>query len=193
MAESLTEKARETQLRNIEKKTGRTFAELKAMIVATGLSRHGEIRDHLKTALGLGHGDANALTHYALGSDGESRAAIAGASTDDVLADIYTGPKASLRPLHDRFIAAIASFGSYETAPKKGYVSLRRKKQFAMVGPGPKGTIEIGFNMKGVAPTERLTELPPGGMCQFRTRISDFGEVDDELVGWAKRAFDAAG
>src|SRR5690349_4291817 len=128
MGESLTEKARETQLRNIETKTGRTFAELKAMILATGLSRHGEIRDHLKAALGLGHGDANALTHFALGSDGESRASLEGASTDEVLDGIYTGAKAMLRPIHERFIEAIATFGPYETAPKKGYVSLRRKK-----------------------------------------------------------------
>lgn len=193
MGESLTEKARETQLRNIEKKTGRTFAELKAMVVATGLSRHGEIRDHLKATLGLGHGDANALTHFALGSDGETRASLEGASTDGVLDGIYSGPKAALRSLHDRFVERIASFGPYETAPKKGYVSLRRKKQFAMVGPGPKGTVEIGFNLKGVEPTERLVQLPPGGMCQFRTRVTDPAEIDDELIGWARLAFDAAG
>ncbi|MCW5715581.1 MAG: DUF4287 domain-containing protein [Bauldia sp.] len=193
MGESLTEKGRETQLRNIEQKTGRTFAELKALIAATGLSRHGEIRDHLKATLGLGHGDANALTHYALGSDGESRAAVAGASAEDVLADIYAGPKAALRPIHDRFIAALGSFGAYETAPKKGYVSLRRKKQFVMVGPGPKGTVEIGFNMKGVEPTARLAALPPGGMCQFRTRVTEAAEIDAELIAWARIAFDAAG
>ncbi|MCW5716595.1 MAG: DUF4287 domain-containing protein [Bauldia sp.] len=193
MGESLTEKGRETQLRNIEQKTGRTFAELKALIAATGLSRHGEIRDHLKATLGLGHGDANALTHYALGSDGESRAAVAGASTEDVLADIYAGPKAALRSIHDRFIAALGSFGAYETAPKKGYVSLRRKKQFVMVGPGPRGTVEIGFNMKGVEPTARLAALPPGGMCQFRTRVTEAAEIDAELIAWARIAFDAAG
>lgn len=193
MGESLTQKGRETQLRNIETRTGKSFGELKAIIVAIGLSRHGEIRDHLMATLGLGHGDANALTHYALGTDGESKAAATGATEEDVLTEIYAGPKASLRPIHDRFVAAIAPFGTYEVAPKKGYVSLRRKKQFAMVGPAPKGTVEIGLNMKDMAATSRLVAQAPGGMCQYKVRLSSPDEVDEELVGWVRRAFDAAG
>ena len=83
--------------------------------------------------------------------------------------------------------------GSHEAAPKKSYVSLRRKKQFAMVGPATKDSVEIGLNLKGLAAHPRLTLLPPGGMCQATLRIGSADEVDAQLKAWLKQAFDAAG
>lgn len=142
---------------------------------------------------GLGHGDANTLVHTILRSDGASAAAASGASAGHVLAEIYSGPKAGLRPIHDAFMAAIGRFGDFEIAPKKGHVSLRHKKQFAMVGPGTKTRVDIGINMKGVKGTGRLVELPPGGMCQYRVAVTDPKDVDQELLGWVRQAFDAAG
>ena len=90
-------------------------------------------------------------------------------------------------------MAEIDTFGEFEILPKKGYVSLRRKKQFAMIGPGSKARVDIGINMKGVSPTDRLVELPPGGMCQYKVAVTGAKEVDKELIGWVKQAYDAAG
>ena len=108
------EKAIATQLANIEKRSGKSLDELAAIIRASGLTKHGEIRDMLKRDLGLGHGDANTLTHHALKSDGQSAAAAAGLSVDDVVAGLYAGPKASLRPIHDKLMAEINKFGAFE-------------------------------------------------------------------------------
>ena len=47
--------------------------------------------------------------------------------------------------------------------------------------------------MKGVKGTARLVELPAGGMCQYKVAVTDTKEVDKELIGWVKQAFDAAG
>ena len=80
-------------------------------------------------------------------------------------------------------MAAIDAFGPFEIAPKKGYVSLRRKKQFAMIGPATKTRVDVGLNMKGVPATERLIELPAGGMCQYKVSLTDAAQVDDELHG----------
>ena len=177
-----------TQLANIEKRTGKTLAQLTKIVKGSGLARHGELVAMLKNDLGMGHGDANTLVHYALKSDGASAAAGKGAGA--VLDDIYTGPKASLRPIHDALMAAIDTFGPFEIAPKKGYVSLRGKKQFAMIGPATNTQVEIGLNMKGVKGTSRLIEQKPGGMCQFKVRVSDRKEVDKELLGWIRQAYD---
>jgi hypothetical protein len=190
---SVVDKAIETQVKNIQAKTGKTLDQLAGLLRKSGLTKHGELRDFAKRELGLGHGDANTLVHVAFTSDGASAAAAAGASTDDVFAEIYSGPKAALRPIHDAFMAGIARFGEFEIAPKKGYVSLRRKKQFAMIGPGTKTRVDIGINVKGVKGTGRLVELPPGGMCQYKVAVTNAKEVDKELLGWVRQAFDAAG
>ena len=79
-------------------------------------------------------------------------------------------------------MAEIGKFGEFEIAPKKGYVSLRRKKQFAMIGPGTKTRVDVGINMKGVKGTDRLVELPPGGMCQYKVAVTEAREIDKELV-----------
>ena len=188
---SSLDKARDTQLRNIESKTGRTLAQLKALLSGSGLAKHGELRTFAMRELGLGYGDANTLVHLALASDGQSAAA--GKSADEVLDEIYAGKKAPLRPIHEQLMAAIGKFGEFEVAPKKGYVSLRRKKQFAMIGPGGATRVDVGLNMKDVPPTERLLAEKPGGMCQYKVKVTSPAEVDAELVGWIRRAYDAAG
>ena len=101
--------------------------------------------------------------------------------------------KAALRPLHDLVMAKIQSIGPFEISPKKGYLSLRRKKQFAMIGPGTKARLEVGLNLKGVAATSRLAAMPPGGMCSFKVWLSDSAEVDDEITGWIEMAYHQAG
>lgn len=186
-----TDKALETQLKNIQTRTGKSLDELAAVVRSSGLTKHGEIRDMLKATLGLGHGDANTLTHVVLQSDGASAAK--GKSEGEVLDEIYSGKKAPLRPIHDALMAAIAPFGEFEVAPKKGYVSLRRKKQFAMIGPTANGRVELGLNMKGVAGTDRLQLQPPGGMCQYKVRLTDAREVDPQVTGWLRQAYDSAG
>lgn len=189
---SSVDKAIATQLANIQAKTGKSLDEFRAILQQSGLTKHGELRSHLMETFGLGHGDANTVVHLAKQTDGASAAA--GKSEDAVLDEIYTGPKADLRPIHEVLMASIQPFGDFEVAPKKGYVSLRRKKQFAMVGPATKTQIEVGINAKDLTPTaERLVVQAPGGMCQYKVRLSSTDEVNEELKGWLKQAFDAAG
>lgn len=188
---STVEKALETQLRNIQTRTGKTLEQLFAIIRKSRLTKHGEIRDMLKRELNMGHGDANTLVHTYL--KGEVGSKVESVSSDAVLDQIYSGAKVSLRPIHDKLMKAIGKFGDFEIAPKKAYVSLRRKKQFAMIGPATNTRVEVGLNMKGVKATDRLNELPAGQMCQYKVKVSDAREVDQELIEWIRRAYDSAG
>lgn len=188
---SSVDKAVETQLKNIQSKAGKSLDELSEFIKKSGLTKHSEIRALLQTEFGLGYGDASTLVHAALKTDGTSAAE--GLTQDEVLDEIYSGPKAGLRPVHDRLIEMIQTFGEYETAPKKVYVSLRRKRQFAMIGPTTKTQVEVGINSKTLQAGERLVGLPPGGMCNFRVRLADVNEVDTELEAWLREAYESAG
>ncbi len=182
------DKAPQTQLANLQKKTGKSLDELFAVLRAGGLAKHGEMVSMLKATLDMGHGDANLVVHlFRQGEAGDSSA-----SAGDPLDAIYAGPRAALRPIHDALMAAIGGLGDFEVAPKKAYVSLRRKKQFATIGPATKTRVEVGLNMKGVDGTDRLLALPPGGMCQYKVNVTDATEVDDELVAWIRRAWEAS-
>jgi len=187
---SSLDKAFQTQLENIQKKTGKSLDELTAIVEKSGLTKHGEIRDMLKEELGLGHGDANALVHAVLQSDGQRAAE--GKATDAVLNEIYTGVKAGMRSIHDALMKHIFKFGEFEILPKKGYVSQRRKKQFAMIGPKTNTHFEVGINAKDLKENIRLLEQPKGSMYNYIVNVSDAQEVDSELIGWIKSAYEGA-
>src|SRR5262245_1272689 len=115
--------AKLNHLNNIATRTGKSLTELAAVVKKSGLAKHGEIVTMLKEKLKVGHGDANAIAHYAK-SLGTASAPPGAASPDAATDEIYSGPKAALRPIHDAVMAKLAAFGPFEVAPKKGYLSL---------------------------------------------------------------------
>ncbi len=173
------------QVANIEKTTGRTIAEWIEIVRASGLEKHGQAVAMLKAEHGMGHGNANLVVIKA-------REAAAGgpATEDDLVASHYAGKNAGLRPAYDAVVAAISAFGDdIELAPKKMYVSLRRRKQFGSVGPAA-GQLEVCVNLPGTPPTDRLK--PITGMATHRVRIPDASGLDDELLGWLREAYERA-
>ncbi len=190
---SIVDKAIQTQLTNIQIRTGKSLDELRAILQQSGLTKHSEIRAMFQRDLGLGYGDANMLAQILRKTDAEGSNAVQAETPDDVVNALYTGAKADLRPIHDRLMAEIAQLGAFEIAPKKGYLSLRRKKQFAMIGPATNTRVEVGLNMKGLDATARLAEMPSGGMCNYKVKVIDVAEVDTELIAWIKRAYESAG
>lgn len=177
-----------TMRANVEEKTGHPVSHWMAELEKAGLEKHGEMVKHLKEQ-GVGHGFANLLVHDFRDRKGGGAA---GGGEGDLVDAQYSGRKADLRPIHEAVVAAATALGGdVEVSPKKTYVSLRRKKQFAQVGPATNTQVEVGFNFKGHATTDRL--IPASGMCTHRVRLSDVGEVDDELRGWLREAYEGAG
>ena len=112
------------------------------------------------------------------------------ATADDLVDAQYAG-RSGMRPILDRLVAEARAFGDdVEVAPKKTSVSLRRDKQFAVIEAPSARRVAVGINLRGDAPTERLKAA--GGMCTHRVDVTDLGEVDDQLIGWLREAYERA-
>jgi predicted transport protein len=106
----------------------------------------------------------------------------------------YSGGRAGLRPIYDLLTKKVLAFGGdVELSPKKAYVSLRRSRQFGIVQPSTATRVDVGLNLKGVAAKGRLEASGSfNAMCTHRVRVASLKEVDAELVGWLKQAYDKA-
>lgn len=189
MSTAALQQAVANQLKNIEAGTGKSIAEWTAIIQQSGLEKHGELVNMLKSNFGLGHGNANMLVHTAKQSHAD-----AAANETDWLAEQYKG-KENLRPLYSQLEQQINSFGSdIEFSPKKGYMSVRRKKQFAIIQPSTKTRMDVGLNLKGTAASGRLENAGSwNGMCTHRIKLDESSIIDDALIGWIRQAYDQAG
>ena len=106
-----------------------------------------------------------------------------------------TPGRVTLDVVSDRLIALVRGFGEdVELAPKKGYVSLRRKKQFALLQPSTKDRFDIGLALKGESPAGRLEAAGSwNAMVSHRIRIADGAEADGDVEIWLRAAYDRAG
>ncbi len=176
------------QVKNLETSTGKSMAEWILIANNCGLQKHTEILNFLKTNFGLGHGNANLVVHYA-------RQSHAGASdSGQLVADQFKG-KELLKPWYDQLIVAIQKFGpDVELSPKKAYVSVRRKKQFALIQPSVKTRLDIGLNLQGNFSAEGLTAAGSwNSMCTHRIKIENDSQLNDRLIRYIKMAYDQAG
>lgn len=175
---------------NLETESGKSLDEWIHIAQQSGHSKHRAILNHLKDTYGLKYGYANVIALKTL------EVQSGGPKTEDELVEAqYAGAKADLRPIYDALIAEISEFGDgVELAPKKAYVSLRHKKQFGLIQPSTKTRVDVGINLNDVTPTKRLEKSGSfNSMVSHRVRLSEADQVDDELIGWLKQAYDAAG
>jgi hypothetical protein len=181
----------QSMIRNLEEKTGRSLGQWVGLVRGQKLGKHGEIVKWLKGEHALGHGYANLVAQQALAAAG---AGVGEGSGDELVEAQYSGTKAALRPIYEAIVAAVQGFGSdVEISPKKTYVSLRRSKQFALVQPSTATRVDIGIQLKGEPAGKRLEASGSfNAMVSHRVRLASAREVDRELVGWLKRAYNGA-
>ena len=182
MAKSPEEQA-QAMIDNMPEKTGKSLAQWQKLVAASGAAKHGEIMKLLKGEHGVTHGFANLIAQKCIGN--------LDVSAEDLVANQYKG-KEALKPIHDAIVDFVKTFGAeLEIAPKKTSVSLRRKKQFALIQPSTKTRIDLGINLKGEPAQGRLETMT--GMCTHKVKISDLNEFDDDVRAWLKDAFARAG
>lgn len=187
MAQSPEEMAA-SMVANMKDKTGKALPAWLKIVKAAKLEKHGQIVKMLKSDYGVTHGFANLIAHEAL----TAGKPVAGG--DELVAAQYAGPKQGLRPIYDAVARAVAGFGrDVELSPKKTYVSLRRSKQFGLVQPSTNTRVDVGINLKGEPARGRLEASGSfNAMVSHRVRLESAEDVDKELIGWLKEAYQRA-
>jgi len=183
------DKAMQTMIENLQMNTGKTLEQWTNIVKKENFAKHGEVIKYLKDNYGLTHGFANLIAHKAKGSDADSAE-----NKNDLIELQYKG-KEHFKPLYDKLLHEIQVFGGdFEIAPKNAYVSLRRKKQFAILQPATKTRFEIGIIIKGQEPKGKLEAInTPNAMCSHRINLADIKDIDQEVIGWLKTAYNNAG
>lgn len=181
--------AEKTMVENLYRNTGKTLEQWIDIVNVKKFARHSEIINFLKTEHGFGHGFANLVAHKARKSD-------AGSATDPeaLIVNQYRG-KEHFKPLYDKLMQHISTFGNdVEIVPKNAWVSLKRKKQFAILQPATKTRFEIGLNIKGQEPTDILEAIRlPDAMCSHKIQLSSEEDLSEEVINWIRAAYEKAG
>ena len=168
-------------------KTGKPLEHWIKVVRKEKIEKHGEMIKFLKTEHGFTHGFANFVAHKTRASDPGT------VPVDDLVSAQYE-KKQDLKPIYDLLIKQISAMGKdVEVAPKKTSVSLRVKRQFALIQPSTKTRIDLGLKFNDKPHGERLeTSGPFGTMCTHRVQLTDIKQVDKELLGWIKEAYKEA-
>jgi hypothetical protein len=116
------------------------------------------------------------------------------ADADELIAGQYAD-RPGLRPVLDAVLAALPPLGPVTVQARKTCVSLvSPRRTFAAVEATTKSRADLGLRLDGVAPEGRL--LPAknlnAGSMNLRIALTAPGDVDDEVAGWLRRAYDAS-
>ena len=171
----------------LKEKTGKGLDAWVEIVRIQKFEKHGEIIKFLKAEHGFTHGFANLVAHKARESD-------AGSIDDQTLITGQYKGKESLFPIYEKLLKDILSLGNdIEVAPKKAAVSLKTKKQFALIQPTTKTRIDLGLKIKDKVPEGRLESSGPfGSMCTHRIQITELADVDNEVMDYLKTAYEGS-
>lgn len=175
----------QTMIDNLPARTGRSLDAWYTILDAAHVEKHGEAIAFLKGEHAMTHGFANlVVTLYR--SRGQEAA-----TAEELISAQYAGAKLWLRPVCDAVVQhAQALGGDVEVAAKKTGVSLRRSRQFALVEAPSAKRVSLGLNLRGHDGTERLR--PVSGMCTHRVDLASVDEIDEEVIGWMRQAYEDA-
>lgn len=179
-------------LDNIEAKTGMTPKDFKVLADRKGLLKEGvktgQIVAWLKEDYGLGQGHAMAIV-LTLRSSCQPRL-----SKAEQVAKHFAGKKSGWRKPYDELMARVRKFGpDVSVAPTNSYISLLRKRNKFAVVQVTSEHLDIGIKLKGAKTTHRFAEAGAWNrMVTHRVRVDNPRQMDAEVLGWLKQAFDRA-
>ena len=178
------DKALQTMIENMPEKTGKKLEEWIQILEKENFEKHLMAVIFLKTEHGVTHGFANTIVTLSKEKNN---------SPEDLVSNQYSG-KELLKPIYEILLSEIKKLGEdIVITPKKGSVSLIRKKQFALIKPATKTRIDLGLKLKGVEVQGRLEDSGPfGTMCTHRIQLKNISDVDREVIEWLSKAYETS-
>lgn len=186
-------------IQTLKPKTGRTLDEWMTWIHERGPADHKARRDWLKSEHGLGTNVAAWLADRAdpsrEGTWDEDPAAYLAAAAAYVEA-MYSGKRASLRPIHDRLYTLARALGAdVRVCPCRTIVPLYRNHVFAQIKPSTNTRVDLGLALakhKGRLP-RRLIDTggkEKGDRITHRIALADVSGIDAEAERWLRTAYE---
>ena len=178
------DKALQTMISNMPEKTGKSLEEWKTLLGTKTFDKHSEAVNFLKNKHRVTHGFANTIVTLSKEEPAEPI---------DLVKAQYKGKERLIR-MYESLLSIVQEFGDdVIITPKKTSVSIIRKRQFALIKPATKSRIDLGLKLKDMPVKGRLENSGPfGTMCTHRVQLTDINQVDAELTGWLKEAFNDA-
>lgn len=113
------------------------------------------------------------------------------ASADELIDGQYAD-RPELRPILDAVLAQAAAVGEVTVQTRKTYISLvAPRRTFAAVQPATRRRVYLGLRLANQRPAGRLESAASLGSSAAAVRIglASVDEVDDEVEGWLRRAY----
>jgi Family of unknown function (DUF5990)/Domain of unknown function (DUF5655) len=114
--------------------------------------------------------------------------------TDKLIAGQYAD-RPQLQPILDAVLAALPPLGPMTVVARTHCVSfVSPRRNFAAAEATTKSRVDLGLRLDGVAPEGRLLAARNMNASSMNLRIAltGPGDVDDEVRGWLRRAYDAS-
>ncbi len=176
---------------NLPKKTGRSLEQWIALVKKKGPKSEKERRAWLSGEHELGGTTASLIAEFAEGKGAEDfdpETYLENAV--GYVEQMYAGPKASLRPIHDALIELGRSLGrDVKVCPCKTIVPFYRNHVFAQIKPSTKTRIDFELALKGSERKlpKRLLDtggLEKGDRITHCFPIESLEEIDREMKNW---------
>jgi hypothetical protein len=179
----------------LPEKTGRSLAEWLSLVRAEGPATETERRAWLKKEHGLGTNSAWWIAERAggRGTEADTPEGYLRAAADWVEA-MYAGPKAALRPLHDRLLQLGRALGpDVRVCPCQTIVPLYRNHVFAQIKPSTRTRLDFGLALGDTKAVGRLLDTggrAKGDRITHRFALTSLDEIDDDVGRWLRTAYE---
>lgn len=114
------------------------------------------------------------------------------ASSDELIDGQYRD-RPALRPIADAILVRVAGLGEVTIQTRKTYISLvTPRRTFAVIQPTTRTRVDLGLRLAGQALDGRIESASSMGSGQVTVRIglTAVEQVDDEVEGWLRRAYE---